>query len=52
MEISSDEKYLYLLMRDCVMICDIDFSNKRIIKFDPIDAENINLPTPMLLLNK
>lgn len=27
-------------------------SNKKILKFDPIDSENLNLPTPMLIFNK
>lgn len=53
MEISSDEKFIYLLMRDSINICSItDCKSKRIIKYDPIDAENVNLPTPLLIINK
>lgn len=38
MQLSYDEKFMYLLLRDCIMICSIDeFKKKKIIKYDPID---------------
>lgn len=40
-------------MRDSILVCSVaDFKCKRVVKYDPIDAENVNLPTPLLIVNK
>lgn len=39
---------IYVLLRDCVRVFMLeDPSYKRILKFDPIDAEHISMPCPI-----
>ena len=50
--ISPDQKFFYILMRDCIMIC--PFSNptsKKVIKFDALDEDSVKLTTPTLVCN-
>ena len=51
--VSEERKLIYILLRDCVIVCPWEsMGEKKVIKFDPIDSENIHLPTPMLLSDR
>ena len=45
--------YIYVIVRDCVRVLIMeDPSFKRVIKFDAIDEEHVNMPTPADIYNE
>lgn len=51
-ELKFNFHYIYVIVRDCVRVFIMeDPSFKRVIKFDAIDAEHVNMPTPADIYN-
>ena len=45
-----DDYFVYFLLSDSLIFFNIeDPLNKKTIKFDPIDHENLHLPTPLIM---
>lgn len=50
--VSEERGQVYILLRDCLIVCSLDNPfDKRTIKFDGVDAENLSLPTPMVMFD-
>ncbi len=52
LELKEGYNFIYVILKDCVRIFIVeDPSYKRVIKFDAIDDDNLNMPTPVELYN-
>jgi len=52
LELKEGYNFIYAILKDCVRIFIVeDPSYKRVIKFDAIDDDNLNMPTPVELYN-
>jgi hypothetical protein len=51
--LSADDKEVYLLLQDCVMVCNTEnLHSKREIKSHTLDPSALHLPCPMLVFSK